>query len=123
MYIARMVAPASISLQTGTLQQATLMHSYFSDDQINSMVFWVEHQKSSSTSTTQRRIHIDVSLSNIEQRLAYEIVASHFHSGSPEPLSLIITGQGSGKSFVINGLRQLLGEKCVVSCFFWYCFL
>lgn len=38
---------------------------------------------------------------------------------SPEPLKLIITGQGgSGKGFLINALKGLLQEFCVVSSYF-----
>ena len=52
------------------------------------------------------------------QRLAFNIVESHFTNNSSEqqPFHLIIIGlAGTGKSYLINGIRNLLREKCQVS--------
>ena len=52
------------------------------------------------------------------QKLAYDIVKSHFHvtSSEGEPLCLIINGAaGTGKSYLINAIRNLLQSKCVVT--------
>ena len=52
------------------------------------------------------------------QRLAFNIVESHFTNNSPEqqPLHLIIIGlAGAGKSYLINAIQNLLREKCQVS--------
>ena len=51
-------------------------------------------------------------------RLTFNIVESHFTNNSPEqqPLHLIIIGlAGTGKSYLINGIRNLLQDKCQVS--------
>ena len=54
---------------------------------------------------------------NVDERLAYNIVAMHHEaliSEAPnEPLCMTITGtEGSGKSFLINALMTILGDKC-----------
>ena len=53
---------------------------------------------------------------NADQRLAYNILAMHheaLNSETPnEPLRMIITGTaGSGKSFLINALMTILGDR------------
>ena len=52
------------------------------------------------------------------QGLAYNIIESHFDDISPEkdPLCLIIIGvAGTGKSYLINAIRNLLRDKCAVT--------
>jgi ATP-dependent DNA helicase PIF1 len=52
------------------------------------------------------------------QRFVYDIVNTHFNSISSnrEPLRLIIVGvAGTGKSYLINALRNLLQGKCTVT--------
>ena len=52
------------------------------------------------------------------QRLAYNIVKSHFDDSASEkePLCLIIIGvAGTGKSYLINAIHNLLQDKCKVT--------
>ena len=52
------------------------------------------------------------------QGLAYNNIKSHFDNTSPEkePLCLIIIGvAGTGKSYLINAIRNLLRDKCAVT--------
>ena len=52
------------------------------------------------------------------QKLAYDIVKAHFDNTLPErePLCPIINGvAGTGKSYLINYIRNLLQSKCVVT--------
>jgi ATP-dependent DNA helicase PIF1 len=52
------------------------------------------------------------------QQLAYNIVKTHFEDESleKEPLCLIIIGEaGTGKSYLINAIRNLLQSKCAVT--------
>ncbi len=52
------------------------------------------------------------------QQLAYNIVKEHFEDTSvdKDPLCLIIVGvAGTGKSYLINSLRNLLQNKCAVT--------
>ena len=67
--------------------------------------------------TTPTRVNIKKF--NDAQRIAYNIVQDHFISENKEPLLMMITGLGgSGKSFVIQALSQLLHTKCRVCVFF-----
>ena len=54
---------------------------------------------------------------NEKQRLAYDIVTSHAQSvQTSEPVCMIICGTaGTGKTYLINTLKQVLGEKCLVT--------
>ena len=52
------------------------------------------------------------------QKLAYDIVKTHFDdtSAEREPLCLIINGvAGTGKSYFINAIRNLLQSKCAIT--------
>ena len=53
------------------------------------------------------------------QKLAYDIVKSHFNDASSErePLCLIILNgvAGTGKSYLINAIRNLLQGNCAVT--------
>ena len=55
-----------------------------------------------------------------QQMLAYNILASHHAALNgatpPEPLQVIITGTpGSGKSYLINAIKALLGDTCILT--------
>ncbi len=52
------------------------------------------------------------------QALAYNVVNIHFSSvlSDKEPLFLIVIGvAGTGKSYLINSIRNLLQGKCAVT--------
>jgi chromosomal replication initiation ATPase DnaA len=52
------------------------------------------------------------------QKLAYDVVKSHFDdiSSEKETLCLIINGvAGTGKSYLINAIRNLLQSECAVT--------
>ena len=53
-------------------------------------------------------------------RLAYDIVAHHYHNFnnhmSTELLRMVITGTaGTGKSYLISALAELLGHQCILT--------
>ena len=49
------------------------------------------------------------------QRVAYDIVFNHFSNSEQNPLRLLIMGiAGTGKSYVIDSLRNLLQTKCSI---------
>lgn len=61
----------------------------------------------------------DVRKLNRRQNLAYKIAENHFRKNILTPLAIMITGQrGSGKSFIINALRQLMHSYCKISSYF-----
>ena len=50
--------------------------------------------------------------------VAFDLVKSHFHDASnqKEPLCLIINGvAGTGKSYLINAIKNLLKSKCAIT--------
>lgn len=58
---------------------------------------------------------IDISSFSENQSLAYKIEFNHFNIGDEKPIHLLIKGiAGSGKSYVIDAIRNLLKEKCQV---------
>ena len=122
MYLARMVAPVNNAEDCNvvSLDYLNQLRSPYSISLINSMPFWLQSKKSKDDSNLLNVTPIiDTTLFNEKQQLAYNIVANHFHNNINDPLFLMITGQGgSGKSFVINALRNLLNTNCIVTSYF-----
>ena len=63
---------------------------------------------------------VDPTQLNRQQMLAYSILASHYAALNgatpPEPLQVIITGTaGSGKSYLNNAIKALLGNTCILT--------
>ena len=96
----------------------------YTAQEIGDMPHWINMQKKGNNlrkETTPMRVNIKKF--NDAQRIAYNIVQDHFISENKEPLLMMITGLGgSGKSFVIQALSQLLHTKCTV-CILWNCSL
>ena len=96
-------------------------HAY-TDEQIGSMPCWIESQKDDNVFKRDDSYkQIDVSSFNYAQHRAYTIVFDHYLQNSENQLLLIITGlAGSGKSYVIDAIKNLLKQHCKVCSFFWY---
>jgi ATP-dependent DNA helicase PIF1 len=59
---------------------------------------------------------VDTTRFSEEQSLAYNIILNHAHRKSTDPLLLIVTGEaGTGKSYLINAVRNYLKRRCVVT--------
>ena len=63
---------------------------------------------------------VDLTALNPKPHLAYSIVQLHHHNLNnnlpSQPLRMIITGTaGTGKSFLINALAELLREQCILT--------
>lgn len=103
-----------------TDESLSRFHSLYSDNQIQSMPFWIERMKSENQITlTDQQFNFCKNNLNDEQLFAYNIVESHFSNSEANALRMILTGQGgSGKSYLINGFRNLFGEKCKVLSYF-----
>ena len=81
------------------------------------MSTWIKTNKEQYMVDEQYDI-IDINSFSEMQKLAYDIVKSHFDDTSleKEPLCLIINGvAGTGKSYLINAIRNLLRSKCAVT--------
>ena len=67
--------------------------------------------KGSRVSTTSHSDDVNPAAMQGHQRTAYDKVKVHFQNRTAEPLRMIISGTAAtGKSFLINCLRQLLGQ-------------
>ena len=117
MFMARLVpAPETSSY---SLQQIEEMRSFHSPPLVLQMPFWLESTKSLATVSLSQYPCVDITLLNKKQNIAFQIVKRHYEQNIKDPLRLMITGQGgSGKSFLINALRNLLGSTCAVSSYF-----
>ena len=79
---------------------------------------WIKHMKSQSDGSTCRRqiSPVDTSNLNEQQMNAYHLVSSHYASNDQHPLHMLILGTaGTGKSFLIQALAQLLQHKCLLT--------
>ena len=89
--------------------------SNYSEQQIGQMPTWIKNMRESETVYE----NIDLGTFSEMQALAYNIVESHYNDFSPkkDPLALIIIGEegGTGKSYLINAIHNLLREKCAVT--------
>ena len=116
---------AELTIQTtDTCEQSTpVPHAYwhqvyqhFTNEEIHAMPTWInrEKNKSSAYHSCETRI-IDTSTFSKMQQVAYQIVSNHFGSGEQNPLRFLIMGvAGTGKSYLIDSLRNLLQGTCKV---------
>ena len=92
---------------------------HYTDQQMGEMPTWIRVMKDQNSNVTYKEYEVsDINSFSEMQRLAFNIVESHFTNNSPEqqPLHLIIIGlAGTGKRYLINAIRNLLREKCQVS--------
>ena len=89
----------------------------YTQEQICEMPQWIKDKKNSHN-FEQHLSDVDVNCLNHKQRLAYDLVMSHAHDHdtAKDPLCLIVIGvAGTGKSYLINTLRNSLQNKCAVT--------
>ena len=91
----------------------------YTEQQIGEMPTWIKTKKEQSSACHIAALEpIDINTFSEMQKLAYDIVNAHQQdvSNDMEPLCLIIVGvAGTGKSYLINALRNLLQNKCAVT--------
>ena len=95
---------------------------HYNTEDIGNMPTWIQQQKENSltdNSLSNTRV-IDVTLLNENQRLAHDLVVQHHNrTVDNEQLFLIVTGlAGSGKSYVVDAIRNLLQERCKIAAYF-----
>ena len=116
---------AELNIQTNDFyEQSTLVqqaywhqvYQHFTTDEINVMPSWIHRQKNRSSSHSLcSTIIVDTSTFSEMHLVAYDIVFNHFSSSEQNPLRLLIMGvAGTGKSYVIDSLRNVLQTKCRV---------
>ena len=92
----------------------------YSAKQIGEMPSWISEMKKTANSDWRTSVRlIDVTTLNELQYLAYKIVKDHFTISNEnlngKPLFVLVRGiAGSGKSYAIDALRNLLQSKCQV---------
>ena len=100
-----------------TMQNWHLDSANYSEQQIQEMPTWIKKNKEEYTIDEQYEV-VDINSFSEMQKLAYDIVKSHFDdtSSERESLCLIINGvAGTGKSYLINAIRNLLQSRCAVN--------
>ena len=88
-----------------------------SEQQIQEMPTWIKTKKEEYTIDEQYD-NVDINSFREMQKVAYDIVKSHFYDTSTEKdlLCLVINGvAGTGKSYLINAIRNLQQSKCAVT--------
>ena len=83
------------------------------------MVSWLDKRKSEmSENPVEQLFELKVDSLNKSQRKAFDILLDH-DMNQRDQLFMMITGlEGSGKSYLINNIRALLKEKCIISAYF-----
>ena len=80
------------------------------------MPYWINMQKNTNTLKNERPLNpVDIKKFNDRQMVAYQIVQDHFTctSENEDRLLMMVTGMGgSGKSYVIQALSNILNNKC-----------
>ena len=72
-------------------------------------------QSDSSTSRLQLP-PVDINSLNEQQLHAYRLVCTHYINNDQPPLHMLILGTaGTGKSFLIQAIAQLLQDKCLLT--------
>ncbi len=88
-----------------------------SEQQIHEMPTWIKTEKENYTIDEQYDT-VDINSFSEMQKLAHDMVKSHSHdtSSEKETLCLIMKGvAGTGKSYLINAIRNLLQSECAVT--------
>ena len=92
--------------------------SQMTQTQLLSCPNWIKQTKAQSdgSSCTNQSQFVDISSLNEQQLLAYNLVSTHYTTDSQQPLHMLILGTaGTGKSFLIKAIAQLLQNKCLLT--------
>ena len=80
---------------------------------------WISTKRAlhEGTLSTRQFPQVDLNKLNVQQKKAYTIVSAHFSNNTDAtPLRMMVLGTaGTGKSFLIRALAQLLGNACIIS--------
>ena len=89
----------------------------YQESQIREMSSWLETNKEVLTPRTVQQQNIDLTTFSDMQKRAYDIIKAHSEQPYPkDPLLLIIIGGGgTGKSYLINAVKNLLQHSCAVT--------
>lgn len=87
--------------------------SLYTAEQIGDMPHWIDQQKKTVLQETNvSPVSVEIDKMNYNQTVAFNIIKDHFLVSNNDQLFMIITGLGgSGKSFVIQAVTNLLNEQ------------
>ena len=89
----------------------------YTSEEINAIPFWLTEQKK-VLQTIDIAMNVDFDSLNKHQKQAFDIIYNHMQY-SEEQLLMIITGEaGTGKSFLISCIKQLLQNLCSITAYF-----
>jgi len=90
-------------------------HKY-ADCIIGEITSWIKSKKDTFSVALPRQ-NIDINTFSDMQAHAYNMIKAHSEQPSPkDPLLLIVVGvAGTGKSYLINAIRNFLGTSCAVT--------
>lgn len=105
--------------QTNTLPSSNynwnLDSTKYTAKQIGEMPSWIVQMKENIEQPLTQSKEIDTNSFSEMQRLAFNMVTKH-PENTEEPLLLIVNGEaGTGKSYLINALRNHLQHRCIVT--------
>ncbi len=88
----------------------------YTEAEIGEMPSWIKTKKESNSGVIQQTV-VDTSTFSDMQRFAYNIIETHSQQRCPkDPLLLIIIGGGgTGKSYIIHAIRNLLQTSCAIT--------
>ena len=110
--------PNNVDIEEGNLSYWQSFRQNYTEVQLGSMPFWLEEAKKNDILQNDIEFEIDVDSFNDAQRTAYMIVSNHFETPDKQLLMMITGLAGSGKSYVINSIRSLLREVCLITAYF-----
>ena len=90
----------------------------YTTQQIGEMPNWIKVHKTDYTAPlAESEKKVDTSTFSERQQQAYNVIINHYNDVKPkEPLMLIVIGEGgTGKSFLINAIRNYLKEKSIIT--------
>jgi len=89
----------------------------YQESQIRQMSSWIKINKDASTQESLlQRENVDISTFSEMQKRAYDIIKAHSEQPSPKNSLLVIMGDGgTGKSYLINAIKNLLQHSCAVT--------
>ena len=117
MQLARFHQNTAHHASTETVNEWSQDRSNYTRQQMKEMPDWIVQQKKNIV-LPEHQQNFDTSTFTPMQTKAYDIVNNHFLENveNREPLTLIINGEaGTGKSFLINAIRNLLQHQCCVT--------
>lgn len=93
--------------------------SAYTTEQIGNIPHWVSEQNKAHQTQERLEATIYVSKMNSNQRMAFNNITDLHINNDNNQLLMMITGLGgSGKSYIIKAVRNLLDQQCKVCAYF-----